>query len=71
VYAVVPPEKLPEFTEHLMEHLVRMAHEVTPAEIEKAKTQLKVRREVDRLSGPGVGGWAEGVVACACGSARS
>ncbi len=41
LYAVVPPEKLPEFTRHLMKHLVRMAHDVTPTEVEKAKTQLK------------------------------
>jgi processing peptidase subunit beta len=41
LYAVVPPEKLKDFTGAMCEHLVRMAHDVTPAEVEKAKTQLK------------------------------
>jgi len=41
LYAVVPPEKLKDFTTAMCEHLVRMAHDVTPAEVEKAKTQLK------------------------------
>jgi len=39
---VVPPEKLPDFSRVLMANLVRMAHEVTLEEVEKAKTQLKV-----------------------------
>ncbi|TFJ87700.1 hypothetical protein NSK_001050 [Nannochloropsis salina CCMP1776] len=41
LYAVVPPEKLRDFSGAMTEHLVRMAHDVTPAEVEKAKTQLK------------------------------
>lgn len=41
LYAVVPPEKLQDFSQVLMQNLVRMAHEVTPEEVEKAKTQLK------------------------------
>jgi hypothetical protein len=43
LYAVVPPEKLQDFSQVLMQNLVRMAHDVTPEEVEKAKTQLKVR----------------------------
>lgn len=41
LYAVVPPEKLQDFSYYVMKHLVRMAHDVTPEEVEKAKTQLK------------------------------
>lgn len=47
---MVPPEKLQDFSQVLMQNLVRMAHEVTPEEVEKAKTQLKVRTTDGRFS---------------------
>ena len=42
LYAVVPPEKLKDFTYCLMKNLVRMANDVSHEELAKAKTQLKV-----------------------------
>lgn len=64
LYAVVPPEKLRDFSGVLMQNLVRMAHDVTPEEVEKAKTQLKVRigrKEAGERGGGGtikrVDGW--------------
>ena len=41
VYAVVPPAKLEDFMFHLMKNLVRMVDDITPEDLEKAKTQLK------------------------------
>jgi len=45
VYAVVPPAKLEDFMYHSMKNLVRMVDDVTPEDLEKAKTQLKVSGE--------------------------
>lgn len=52
LYAVVPPEKLEPFMGTVMRNLVRMARDVTPQELDKAKTQLKVHTHSHTDPGP-------------------